>query len=48
MKAFERVGPDGETALEADLRTYLEESSIGDERALVVEPEYLRVIATRA
>lgn len=48
MKAFERVGPDGEAALEADLRTYLEESSIGDERALVVEPEYLRVIATRA
>jgi len=46
--AFERVGPDGEAALEADLRSYLEESSIGDERALVVEPEYLRVVATRA
>jgi SAM-dependent methyltransferase len=46
--AFERVGTDGEEALEADLRTYLEESNTAGERALVLEPEYLQVVATRA
>lgn len=46
--AFERVGPDGEQALEADLRAYLEEHNAAGERALVLEAEYLRVIATRA
>lgn len=46
--AFERVGPDGEAALEADLRTYLEEANTTGERALVLEPEYLQVVATRA
>lgn len=48
IKAFERVGAEGEEALEADFRAYLEEASTGDERGLVVEPEYLRVVATRA
>lgn len=47
-KAFERVGPEGEEALESDLRSYLEETRTADPRALVSEPEYLRVVATRA
>lgn len=46
--AFEKVGPDGEAALTADLRAFLEEVNKGGERALVIEPEYLRVVATRA
>jgi ubiquinone/menaquinone biosynthesis C-methylase UbiE len=46
--AFERVGPEGEAALEADLRNYLEESNTAGDRALVLEPEYLQVVATRA
>jgi SAM-dependent methyltransferase len=46
--AFERVGSEGEAALEADLRTYLEESNTAGDRALVLEPEYLQVVATRA
>jgi ubiquinone/menaquinone biosynthesis C-methylase UbiE len=45
--AFERVGPEGEAALEADLRHYLEEANTGGNRALVLEPEYLEVTATR-
>lgn len=46
--AFERVGPDGEEALTADLRAYLEQNNVGGDRALVLEPEYLQVVATRA
>jgi ubiquinone/menaquinone biosynthesis C-methylase UbiE len=46
--AFERVGPEGEEALEADLRAFLERSNTAGERALVLEPEYIEVIATRA
>ncbi|HET6571856.1 MAG TPA: methyltransferase domain-containing protein [Solirubrobacterales bacterium] len=46
--AFERVGADGEAALEADLRAYLEEQNTAGERALVLEPEYLQVVATKA
>ena len=46
--AFERVGPDGEAALEADLRAFLEEANTAGDRALVLEPEYLEVVATRA
>jgi hypothetical protein len=47
--AFERVGPEGEEALEKDLRAYLENAnSAAPDRGLVIEPEYLRVIATRA
>jgi SAM-dependent methyltransferase len=46
--AFERVGPDGEAALEADLRAFLEEANTAGDRALVIEPEYLQVVATRA
>jgi SAM-dependent methyltransferase len=46
--AFERVGPDGEEALAGDLREFLEASNTAGDRALVIEPEYLQVIATRA
>ena len=45
--AFERVGPEGEEALDADLRGFLEQSNTAGDRALVLEPEYLQVIATR-
>jgi SAM-dependent methyltransferase len=46
--AFEKVGPDGEQALTADLRDYLNGANTAGDRALVIEPEYLQVIATRA
>jgi SAM-dependent methyltransferase len=46
--AFEKVGPEGEEALTADLRTWLEEENVAGDAALVIEPEYLEVIATRA
>lgn len=46
--AFEAVGPEGEGELTADLERVLEDLSSGGQRALVVEPEYLQVIATRA
>jgi ubiquinone/menaquinone biosynthesis C-methylase UbiE len=46
--AFERVGPEGAEALEADLRDYLAEYNKAGDRALVLEPEYLQVVATRA
>jgi SAM-dependent methyltransferase len=45
--AFEQVGPEGTPTLEADLRAYLEGAST-DPRALVLEPEYLQVVAIRA
>lgn len=46
--AYERVGPEGEAALTADLKAYLDEYNTAGERALVLEPEYLQVVATRA
>jgi SAM-dependent methyltransferase len=46
--AFEQVGPAGEAELTADLRAYLEASNVAGDRALVMEPEYLQVVATRA
>lgn len=46
--AFERVGPDGEEALSADLLAFAAEANTAGDRALVLEPEYLQVIATRA
>lgn len=46
--AYERVGPEGEAALTADMKAYLEEYNVAGERALVLEPEYLQVTATRA
>ncbi len=46
--AFERVGSDGEEALENDLHAYLEQANTAGDRALVLEAEYLEVVATRA
>ncbi|HET9199158.1 MAG TPA: hypothetical protein VFN92_13010, partial [Solirubrobacterales bacterium] len=46
--AFEAVGPEGEAELTADLERVLDNLSTGGQRALVVEPEYLQVIAVRA
>jgi ubiquinone/menaquinone biosynthesis C-methylase UbiE len=46
--AYEKVGPEGEAALTADLRTNLADANSGGDHALVLEPDYLQVIATRA
>jgi SAM-dependent methyltransferase len=46
--AFEAVGPEGEQALRSDLEAVLAKLSVGGQDALVVEPEYLQVLATRA
>jgi hypothetical protein len=46
--AYERVGPEGEAALTEDLRSFLEAVNTGGERAMVLEADYLEVIATRA
>jgi len=46
--AFDRVGAEGEGALEADLREQLEQCNTAGDRAFVLEPEYLQVVATRA
>lgn len=46
--AYERVGPEGEQALTDDLRTLLEEQSRAGERAMVLEGDYLEIVATRA
>jgi SAM-dependent methyltransferase len=46
--AFEAVGPEGEQALRSDLEAVLAKLSVGDQNALVVEPEYLQVLASRA
>jgi ubiquinone/menaquinone biosynthesis C-methylase UbiE len=46
--AYERVGPEGEEALTSDLRSFLERVNTAADRAMVLEAEYLQVIATRA
>jgi SAM-dependent methyltransferase len=46
--AYERVGSDGEQALTDDLHTFLEAANTAGNRALVLEADYLEVIATRA
>jgi ubiquinone/menaquinone biosynthesis C-methylase UbiE len=46
--AYERVGADGEQALTEDLRTFLETENTAGDRAMVLEAEYLQVIAVRA
>ena len=47
--AFERVGPEGEAALERrPARASWSECNTAGDRAFVLEPEYLQVIATRA
>ena len=45
--AYERVGSDGEQALTDDLRSFLERANTAGDRAMVLEAEYLQVIATR-
>jgi SAM-dependent methyltransferase len=45
--AYERVGAEGEQALTDDLKAFLEAENTAGERALVLEAEYLEVIATR-
>jgi ubiquinone/menaquinone biosynthesis C-methylase UbiE len=45
--AFEKVGPEGEEALAADLRAWLAEENVAGDKGLVIEPEYLEVIATK-
>jgi SAM-dependent methyltransferase len=46
--AFEKVGPEGEEELAHDLRAWLEGANVAGDRALVIEPEYLQVLASRA
>jgi ubiquinone/menaquinone biosynthesis C-methylase UbiE len=46
--AYERVGADGEQALTDDLRNFLEAVNTAGDRAMVLEAEYLEVIAIRA
>jgi len=46
--AYERVGPEGEGALTDDLRAFLTDVNKAGERAMVLEGEYLEVVATRA
>lgn len=46
--AYDKVGPEGEAALTADLRAFLDEANTAGDRALVLKPEYLQVVATRA
>jgi ubiquinone/menaquinone biosynthesis C-methylase UbiE len=45
--AFERVGPEGEQALHDDLKAFLEANN-ADDRAMVLEGDYLEIIAIRA
>lgn len=46
--AYERAGPEGEQALTDDLRSFLEGANTAGDRGMVLEAEYLQVIATRA
>ncbi|HVQ58732.1 MAG TPA: methyltransferase domain-containing protein [Solirubrobacterales bacterium] len=46
--AYERVGEEGEAALTEDLLSFLNEANTAGDRAMVLEAEYLEVIATRA
>jgi len=46
--AYERVGPEGEDALTEDLRSFLEAANTAGDRAMVLEADYLEIIATRA
>jgi ubiquinone/menaquinone biosynthesis C-methylase UbiE len=46
--AYERVGAEGEGALTNDLQEFLEAANTAGDRAMVLEAEYIEVIATRA
>jgi ubiquinone/menaquinone biosynthesis C-methylase UbiE len=48
LLAYERVGPEGEGALTNDLRALLEANNKAGDRAMVLEADYLEVVATRA
>lgn len=45
--AYERVGPEGEQALTDDLRSLLDGANRYGDRAMVLEAEYLQLIATK-
>jgi SAM-dependent methyltransferase len=46
--AYDVVGPAGEAAFTADMKAFLEANNTAGDRALVIEPEYLEVVATKA
>jgi ubiquinone/menaquinone biosynthesis C-methylase UbiE len=46
--AFDQAGPEREEELAEELRSHLERASVGGDRALVLEAEYLHVLARRA
>jgi SAM-dependent methyltransferase len=46
--AYERVGAEGEQALTEDLLSFLERANTAGSRAMVLEAEYLQLIAIRA
>jgi len=46
--AYERVGPEGEQALTEDLLAFLNDANTAGDRAMVLEAEYLELVATRA
>jgi hypothetical protein len=48
IAAFERVGPDGEAALAADLTAVAEKHNRAGEGAAAIAADYLEVIAVRA
>jgi ubiquinone/menaquinone biosynthesis C-methylase UbiE len=47
IAAFERVGPEGEEALTADLESWVARHKRAGDRAAVLESEYLEVVAVR-
>jgi ubiquinone/menaquinone biosynthesis C-methylase UbiE len=46
--AYERVGPEGEQELTDDLRSLLDGANRAGDRAMVLEAEYLQLIATKS
>jgi len=46
--AFERAGAEQEETLASELRAHLEKNNLAGDQALVLKPEYLQVVATRA
>jgi hypothetical protein len=48
IAAFERFGPDGEEALMADLGARVGRHNRAGDRAAVLEPKYVEVVAVRA
>jgi len=48
LKAFEAVGPDGEAALEADLREFTARNNVSDDDTLVLPQDYVDVVVRPA